>query len=171
MNQIPEIIGTKAVLLAQIGRNPGIRYRELLRLTGLANGVLTYHLSGLEKAHHVNVERRSKMTRYYPLSVSERESTILRYIRHEPVRRIVLFLLEDEHCTFTEIVDHMKKAPSTISLHLKRLREDGVVSVRYGEYHLYRLSNRELVEDVLSMYRASFVDKVVDGYAEIMEDL
>jgi predicted transcriptional regulator len=36
-------------LVQYINENPGIRYRELLRLTSLANGVLTYHLSVLEK--------------------------------------------------------------------------------------------------------------------------
>jgi predicted transcriptional regulator len=30
-------------------KQPGIRYRELLRLSGLSNGVLTYHIANLEK--------------------------------------------------------------------------------------------------------------------------
>ena len=41
---------TKTMLLRHIEENPGIRYRELLRMTGLANGVLTYHLAALEKS-------------------------------------------------------------------------------------------------------------------------
>jgi predicted transcriptional regulator len=162
---------SRTMLLRYIEENPGIRYRELLRMTGLVNGVLTYHLSALEKTDVVKVERQSRMTRYYPVSVSDRESEILKFVRHEPVRQIVLFILDHELCTFTEIVDHTKKAPSTVSSHLKHMKEAGIISVRYGEYQLYRLAQKELIADVLSKYRASFADRVVDNYAELVEEL
>jgi DNA-binding transcriptional ArsR family regulator len=74
-------------------------------------------------------------------------------------------------CTFSEIVEHTGRAPSTISLHLKRLREGGIVITRYGEYRLYRLADRELVADVLSKYRPSFVDRMIDSYAETVQEL
>jgi predicted transcriptional regulator len=162
---------SRTMLLRYIEENPGIRYRELLRKTGLVNGVLTYHLARLEKTDVVKVERQSRMTRYYPVSVSDSESGILRFIRHDPVRQIVLFILDHELCTFNEIVDHTKKAPSTVSSHLKRLKEAGIISVRYGEYQLYRLSQKDLIADVLSKYKASFADRVVDNYAELVEEL
>lgn len=111
------------------------------------------------------------MTRYYPLSVSDDESAVLKYIRHEPVRKILLFIFDHELCTFSEIVEYTGKAPSTISLHLKRLKEDGIIVVRYGEYHLYRLADRELVANVLSKYRPGFVDRMVDSYAETVQEL
>jgi predicted transcriptional regulator len=161
----------KILLLKQIERTPGIRYRELLRLTGFVNGVLTYHLAALEKAKVIKVDRGLRITRYYPVNVSEKESAILKYIRHEPIRQIVLFILEHEMSTFNEIVDHTGKAPSTVSSHLKRLKEAGIVSVRYGECHLYRLVERDVVAEVLSKYKASFVDKVVDNYTQMLEEL
>jgi predicted transcriptional regulator len=161
----------RMILLRGIEENPGIRYRELLRLTGLVNGVLTYHLAALEKTDVVKVDRQSRMTRYYPVSVSDSESAILNFVRHEPVRQIVLFILDHELCNFSEIVDHTKKAPSTVSSHLKRLKEAGIVSVRYGKYQLYRLAAKDVVAEVLSKYRASFADRVVDNYAEMVEEL
>lgn len=165
-------IDVKAILLERIEQNPGIRYRELLRLTGLVNGVLTYHVAALEKSGTIKVDRQSRMTRYYPVSVPENESNVLKYVRHEPARQIVLFILDHDLCTFNEIVDHLGKAPSTASSHLKRLKDAGIISVRYGEhYQLYRLADKELVAEVLSKYRASFADKVVDNYAEMMEEL
>lgn len=155
----------------QIGQTPGIRYRELLRLTGFVNGVLTYHLAALEKENVIRVDRGPRITRYYPVNVSEKESAILKFVRHEPVRQIVRFILEHDMSTFNEIVDHTGKAPSTISCHLKRLREAGIISVRYGEYQIYRLVEKDFVADVLSKYKASFVDKVVDNYTEMLEEL
>src|ERR671925_473282 len=38
-------------LLKRIEQNPGIRYRELARLTGLVNGVLSYHLALLQRSN------------------------------------------------------------------------------------------------------------------------
>jgi predicted transcriptional regulator len=161
----------RAELLKQIEENPGIRYRELLRRTGFINGVLTYHLSMLEKSHIIKVDRQSRMTRYYPLNISDNESIVLKFVRHEPFRQIVLFILERDMCTFNEIVDCVKKAPSTVSSHLKRLKEANIISVRYGEYQLYKLADKELIAEVLSKYRASFIDKVVDNYVDIVEEL
>lgn len=164
-------IDTKAILLRHVEENPGIRYREMLRMTGLANGVLTYHLAALEKAGAVKVDRQARMTRYYPVNIPDSESAILKFVRHDPVRQIVLFVLDHDLCTFNEIVGHTEKAPSTVSSHLKRLKEAGIISVRYGEYQLYRLAEKDLVAEVLSKYRASLADRVVDNYAEMVEEL
>jgi DNA-binding transcriptional ArsR family regulator len=170
--QVTEPADTKVMLMKHIEETPGIRYRELLRLTGLVNGVLTYHLSALERANVIKVNRESRVTRYYPVSVSDKESSILKFVRHEPIRQILLFILEHDMCTFNEIVDHTGKAPSTVSSHLKRLRGAGIVLVRHGEYHqLYRVAERDLIADVLSKYSASFIDKVVDNYTEMLEEL
>jgi predicted transcriptional regulator len=171
MEQSSQVIDTRAILLKSIEKNPGIRYRELLRTTGLVNGVLSYHLSALEKSDVIKVDRQPRTTRYYPLTVSDKESNILKYVRHKPVRQIMLFMLEHDLCTFNEIIDHIGKAPSTVSLHLRRLREGGMISVKYGEYQLYSLTNKETVFEVLAKYKASFSDKVVDNYAEMMEEL
>jgi predicted transcriptional regulator len=162
----------KVLLVKHIEQTPGIRYRELLRLTGLVNGVLTHHLAVLEKANVIKVYRESRVTRYSPVGVSDKESAILKFVRHEPTREILLFILENEMCTFNEIVDHTGKAPSTVSSHLKRLREAGIVSVRHGEhYQLYCIVEGDLVAEVFSKYTINFVDKVVDNYTEMLEEL
>jgi DNA-binding transcriptional ArsR family regulator len=158
--------------MKHIEQTPGIRYRELLRSTGLVNGVLTYHLSALEKANVIKVNRESRVTRYYPISVSDKESAILKFVRHEPIRQILLFILEHGMCTFNEIVDHTGKAPSTVSSHLKRLREAGIVLVRHGEYHqIYRVIEKDLIAEVLSKYTPSITDKIVDNYTKMLEEL
>ena len=164
-------VDTKTILLRYIEENPGIRYRELLRMAGLVNGVLTYHLAALEKTGAVKVDRQARMTRYYPVNIPDSESAVLKFVRHDPIRQIVLFMLDHDLCTFNEIVGHTKKAPSTVSSHLKRLKKAGIVSVRYGEYQLYRLTEKDLVAEVLSKYRASFADRVIDNYAEMVEEL
>jgi DNA-binding transcriptional ArsR family regulator len=172
MQVTTEPADTRVLLMKHIEETPGIRYRELLRLTGLVNGVLSYHLSALEKANVIKVNRESRITRYYPVNVPDKESSILKFVRHEPIRQILLFILEHDVCTFNEIVDHTGKAPSTVSSHLKRLRGAGIVLVRHGEYHqFYRVAERDLIVEVLSKYTASFTDRVVDNYTEMLEEL
>ena len=170
--QVTEPADTRVLLMKNIEQTPGIRYRELLRLTGLVNGVLSYHLSALERANVIKVNRESRITRYYPVNVSDKESAILKFVRHEPIRQILLFILEHDMCTFNEMVDHTGKAPSTVSSHLKRLREAGIVLIRHGEYRqLYRIVENDLIGEVLSKYTASFTDKAVDNYTEMLEEL
>jgi DNA-binding transcriptional ArsR family regulator len=119
----------------------------------------------------IRVDRQSGATRYYPLNVSDGESRVLGFLRHRPVRDIISLMLANDMCTFAEIVDHSGKAPSTVSSHLKRLREGGIVRVRYGEYQLYSLADRELVAEVLSKYRPTLADRVVDNYVEMLDEL
>lgn len=164
---------SKALILKQIDKSPGIRYRELLRLTGLTNGGLEYHLKILEKSHKVKVDRHDgRRTRYYPLNISADESHILGCVRNNVSRQIVSFILEHDLCTFGEIVEHIKKAPSTSSWHLKRLSDGGIISITYGqEYQLYSIVNNNLVKAVLYKYEESFRDQIANGYYQMFGEL
>ena len=164
-------------LLKYIIGQPGIRYRELLRLSGLSNGVLTYHIADLEKSGMIIADRNinNKITRYYPNNIPIEETGIIRHIRNNAARQIILFILDHDSCTFNEIIEYTKKAPSTISWHLKRLRDSGIISVIYNAgrcQRLYKVRDFQLVTNVLSKYKESFAaDTVVNNYTEIMEDL
>ena len=133
----------------------------------------TYHLAALEKAYVIKVNRESRMTRYYPVSVSDQESAILKFIRHEPIRQILLFILEHDMCTFNEIVDHTRKSPSTVSSHLKSAKRGRRCFDKdmANTIMLYRVAERDLIAEMLSKYTTSFVDKVVDNYSEMLEEL
>jgi predicted transcriptional regulator len=171
---ISEFEDPKDVLLRHIKNMPGIRYRELLRFTGLSNGALAYHLSRLEKSSQIRVERQKekRTTRYYSINIPTQESDILRELRNEVSRRIIKLILEHDLCTFNEIVEHLNKASSTTSWHLKRLKDAGIISVRHGgEYQMYQIVSPNLVSDILYKYKESFVDAVVNNYTNIVEEL
>ncbi len=138
---------SKIILLKHINKSPGIRYRELQRATGFANGVLAYHLNILEKSKRIKVIRYHirKSTRYYPLNTTAKESRLMEYLRRTTTRKILLFLLTHDQCTFDDIMQHTKKVRSTISWHLSWLRKAGIISVRSGVHQTYGLRNRDLV--------------------------
>ena len=160
------VVDTKILILKQIGETPGIRHREILRLTGLSNGTLEYHLRILENTHKVHVDRSGgRRGRYYPVDILPDESHILGFIRNNVSRQIVTFILEHELCTFGEILEHIKKAPSTLSWHLKRLSKAAVISVTYGkQYQLYQVLNSKFVQEILYKYGESFKEQVANGY-------
>ena len=162
-------------LIRHINEQPGIRYRELLRLSGLSNGVLTYHITNLEKSRQIIVDRnnKTKTTRYYSNYIPAEETDIIGCIRNNSARQIIVFILDHDSCTFNEIIEYTKKAPSTISWHLKRLKAAGVISILYTGHcqHTYKVRDFESVTNVLSKYKESFTDKIVNNYTEIMEDL
>jgi predicted transcriptional regulator len=141
---------TKNKLLKWINNSPGIRYRELLRATGFSNGVMAYHLKKLENSKRIKVSRsHRRSTRFYPLSIAARELRVIEFIRRRTTRQIVRFLLQDDSRTFTDIVQFTKKVRSTVSWHLSRLREGGIISVGVGRNQTYRIKNRDLVIKVM----------------------
>jgi predicted transcriptional regulator len=171
---INEFSDPKEMILMHINNIPGIRYRELLRLTRLSNGVVEYHLSALEKSCHIRVDRQkeNRTTRFYSISIPTQESELLGQLRGDVSRQIIKFILEHDLCTFIEIAEHLHKASSTVSWHLKRLKKAGLISVKYGgEYQLYQIMNPRLVADILFKYKESFVDAAVSNYTQIVEEL
>ena len=166
-------VDLKTLILNHIKNSPGIRYRELLRLSGLTNGALEYHIKILEKTQRIKVNRiHGRRPRYFLLGMEAQEACIMGHIRNKSSRGIVLFIFEHDMCTFGEILEHMKKAPSTLSWHLKRLTESEIVSIIHGqEIQLYRISNIQLVSDVLSRYKDNLSDKVANEYYEMFGQL
>src|ERR671922_1200295 len=136
-------------ILKAISQCPGIRYKELARQTDFANGVLTYNLNILEQFGYVNRFRHNNITRYYPLSIPSSDLKIISHLRVYSEKDIILFLLSHDFCTFNEIVEHLRKAPSTVSWHLKRLCEDGILIVHHGKWY--------------------FTDKVVNNLVDIAD--
>jgi predicted transcriptional regulator len=160
-------------LLACIDRNPGVRYRELLRIFHLGNGVLTYHLSILERIGKIRADRRkNKITRYYLTGVPDEDTYLIGQMKNKVSRQLILFILEHDRCTFGEIVENSGKAPSTISWHLNRLRDAGIISVSLGDrsQHYTIVDSRE-VKKILVIYKDAFLDKIVDNYIGIMDQM
>jgi DNA-binding transcriptional ArsR family regulator len=69
------------------------------------------------------------------------------------------------------LVEHLKKASSTTSWHLKRLKEAGIVHVKYMDGHQrYHIMNPELVSDVLYKHKEGFID-AINNYTYMVEEL
>jgi predicted transcriptional regulator len=173
-NKVDEKTDKKYLLLKIISLIPGIRYRDLLRLTNLTNGTLSYHLSALEKHSIIRVIRfeNSNITRYFPHSTSTEDIVTLGYLKMKTSRQILIFLYTKKKCTFGEIVSHIGKAPSTTSWNLKRLDEANIIVRRKGnEGSEFLLKNPKLIEKLLKETNNSLLDRAVDSYTSLIDEL
>ena len=120
---------------------PGIRYRELLRITGVSNGVLSYHLNFLDITGKIKINRVNiRVTRYFSHYVPMDEFNLIGLFRQPTTRKIIIYIFESRTCGFNDIVTHTKKVPSTISWHLSKLSDANIIKVRkQNELNIMRL--------------------------------
>ena len=152
---------------------PGIRYRELLRITGISNGVLSYHLNLLDNSGKIRVNRvNNRVTRYFSYDVSLHETYVIGLLQQETSRKIIMYILEKGTCGFNDIIIHTRKVPSTISWHMARLKAANIVKVRKQyEFNYYEIGMDKLIlQDLLSKYKSSFTEKIVDDYIEMINE-
>ena len=176
-------------LLLFIGENPGIRYRELLRLINSSNGVLSYHINKLEKMELVNVDRKSRITRFFPRNISNEIMTLLGILRNQTSYEIMKLLYESGPVSQSEIVKYTRKSASTISWYMKKLLGDNIIYMKNNQStydgnnditykmqltgkraNFYDLSNRNLVSDVMNKTN-KYIDSTIDNYSSVIDSL
>ena len=173
INNQRETHSTQDKIVKYVNEIPGIRYRELLRMTGLSNGVLSYHLRCLDNSGKIRINRvNNRITRYFSYDVSSHEIVVIGLLRQETTRKIILYILEHGACGFHDIMIHTKKVPSTISWHMARLKAVNIVKVRrQNEFNYYEIGMDKLIlQDLLSKYTRSFTEKIVDNYVEMINE-
>ena len=160
-------------IVKYVNEIPGIRYRELLRITGISNGVLSYHLNLLENSGKIRVNRvNNRVTRYFSYDVSPHETYVIGLLRQETSRKIIMYVLEKGTCGFNDIIIHTRKVPSTISWHMARLKAANLVKVRKQyEFNYYEIGmDRLILENLLSKYKSSFTEKIVNDYIDMINE-
>lgn len=159
-------------LYSIISRFPGLHYREIQRRTGIAMGQLTYHLDCLKKVHLIKTVKDGEYLRYYTneqMGIDERK--ILELSRQKSVRHILLYLLENDSCDHISLVNSICLSPSTISWHIKKLIDANIISKKSeGRRSIYSVNEPEHVKTVLTKYKESFLDKLVDRFIEMWDN-
>ena len=163
-----------------IGKNPGIQFRDLMRLTNVKNGVLSHHLRRLEKTESILVERGPRQTRFYPRNFSEEESKVAKALRRNTPRDIIYTLMlndvEDNNkrgLGFSQIVENVSKSPSTVSIYLSQLVRDRIVKITldYDHKRRYHLLYKKLIDRLIEDYHPGKLDKQVSGFEDIINSL
>lgn len=152
--------------------SPGIRFNEIMRKTGLKNGVLSHHLRKLEKNGKIRIERTPRSTRCYPHNINNTESIVLKRLRQDTSRKILLALLSENQITFPRITEYVKKSASTTSTNLTQLIEDGLVEYKIVNLkRIYMVRDRNLVHSMIVRYQPTAIERAVSGMEDVFSSL
>jgi predicted transcriptional regulator len=158
-------------IIQVIKENPGIRFSEIMRQTGLKNGVLSHHLAKIEQEGKAMVERTPRVARIYPCGIDNNEANLIRYLRNPTVKRILVSLL-NEGLSFKEIHSATKKSQGTVSVYLKELTEAGIVNRRFIDMDLvFELDKPKVVREVIEKNKASLIERTADNISDIFSSI
>lgn len=120
---------TRAAIVREVQRAPGIHYRELARRLGLSDGSLEYHLHLMERADIVRSVWTSGRTLYFDAEASlAPQGPILQ----EPEREILDCIRTGEFDSLRAIAFQLGLTYGEVSYHVQKLRAQGLVGARRG---------------------------------------
>jgi predicted transcriptional regulator len=152
-----------------IEQNPGIQFREIMRTSGLKNGVLSHYLGKLEKHGTIKVIRGPRQARFYSPQITEDESLVIKALRKQTPRDLLLALIQEDGLEFTQLVKATKKSPSTVSLYLSQIVEDRLVEIKFVRLKKrYYIKVRNLIDKLIEDYTPSLLEKPASGFEDIL---
>ncbi|UIO98952.1 helix-turn-helix domain-containing protein [Halobaculum sp. CBA1158] len=139
---------TRRRIREAVSERPGIH------LAGVASAVeepvstVRYHTRVLERDRAIGTEKIRGSKRLFPPAVGDHDRTVQAAIADDASRSVLQSVRRHGPATVSELADHLDRAPSTVSHHLCRLDDDGLVTRdRDGERVVTTLT--EAVRDAL----------------------
>jgi predicted transcriptional regulator len=192
-----KLMGKNEYLKAKIRSNvhnyilkyPGLHIRELSRKLGLPKSTLIYHLRYLKKYGFLEEKIDKFYVRYYASGNIDRSyKKILDLFRQETSRRVILYLALNKFASIGEISEHLDKHRSTVSYHLNKLANVGILECykidgekRYmlfdktGSGRLFFLvltyENSFMDEETISVIKKAKNNMETKGYDQLLEAL
>jgi len=164
---------TRKRILDLIRESPGVHFREISRRLDIAMGVVEYHIHHLIKAEEIVARREGRYQRYYAEGKhGSAEKKALAYLRKGVPRSIIIHLMTHPGCRHRDIKEALDLTGSTLTFHLQNLVRDRIVLEREesGSKHYY-IVDKDLVSGSLIRYKGSFMDDLVDSFAETWLDV
>lgn len=159
---------TRDRIAAQVRRDPGVHFNELVRVLDLAPGQVQYHLRKLD----VVGDELHGRTHYFPDEYDAWERGALALLRRETAADVVSVLMADGPLPAAETAERASIARSTLSWHLDRLVERELVEKRYrsGRVHL-ALVDPERTARLLDRAEPTLPGRLVDRFTRLVDAL
>lgn len=149
-------------ILQTVEQNPGTHFREIQRETGCSSTTLNHHLKSLD----LRERKIHGYRRFYPENVSRDLEIPLAALNHE-VRGLMLYKMQ-EGIEQKELVEELGKSKSTVSTHLKVLKEDGLVQEETeGRSKVLYPSRKSL--KALNSYAKDLLDDSSEAFIDMWE--
>ncbi len=133
---------TQRRVLDYITAHPGVHLRQICRVLGLAMGDVQYHIHRLERDGRVTSVRRGLYKFFYPSALfGERQRDVLSVLSLDAPRELLLSMVEKPDSGQDELARAIGVTQPTVSWHLKRLVDLGIVEKRQtGRTVTYRVA-------------------------------
>jgi len=143
-----------------VEQNPGIHFRQVQRELDCSSTTLNHHINSL------NIKERNYRgyRRFYPEEVSEDLERPLAALNHD-VRGLMLYQIQGG-ISQKELVENLDLSKSTVSSHLKVMREDGVIEEEQ-DGRSKKLFPSENAWKALNSYASQILDEASEGFIEM----
>ena len=148
-------------ILSHIDKFPGLRFYQLKKEIGIANGTLQHHLSSLVKSGSIFIQYDNSTPRYFSKKIESDSQVIIKRLSQNTTSKIIRLLLKKECQTFAQLVKYTKKSPGTVSLYKNKLVADKIImgstddckcNKKHGMKIKYRLSDPKKVRALVLEY-------------------
>jgi DNA-binding MarR family transcriptional regulator len=170
----PAVLSNRLQVFKYIEYNPGAHLRKISKDLRLAMGDTQYHLGILEKSGKIRSRKINFYRRYYPVSIpGEKEEMILAFLRQETAKDILIYLMEHPHSTQSDLAGFKHYSSPTMSWHMSRLIEAGIVSKsREGKKIRYSIdADLDKLIYLLKTYHPGIWSVLASRLAELFEEL
>ena len=153
--------------------NPGVHLRRIGKVLGMSTGMLSYHLTYLEREGMLKSETDGHRKRYFiARAFMEAQRRILGVQRHGVPRKIVVEILLPGERTFAQLREATGVSKSTLSYPLQHMMErDLLIRYRRDRESVFAIKDMEEVPHHLVANRQSFQDDAVDRFADLWTKL
>ena len=167
-------------IVSHIIKFPGLRFYQLKKEIGIANGTLQHHISSLVKSGSVFVQYDNSTPRYFSKKIESDSQVIIKRLSQNTTSQIIRLLLKKECQTFAQLVKYSKKSPGTVSLYKNKMVVDKIIvgstdnckcNKKHGMKIKYRLSDPKKVRTLVLEYGKSSLSKSADNLADVFLSL
>lgn len=152
----------KQQILQTVQQNPGIHFREVQRQLNCSSTTLNHHIQALDvKERNIRGYRR-----FYPKEVSRDMERPLAALNHD-VRGLMLYQMKGG-ISQKDLVEYFDLSKSTVSSHLKVMREDGLIDEE-KDGRSKKLFPSENAWKALNSYAKQILDEASEGFIELWE--
>lgn len=162
---------TRRKIYDLISSAPGIHLREIARRSDLQMGELEYHLATLEEQGLIVTKKDGYYVRYFAKGkMSVMEKNIISLLRQNNPRNIVVHLFLHPNSCNKDILTELDIPSSTLSYYLRKLvKAEILVDEVRGRNTYFAVKDPELVIKLLTTYRSSFFDEMVNRLIDLWD--
>jgi predicted transcriptional regulator len=150
---------------------PGVHLRQVQRAVRISFSSARYHVERLERNGQIVREEDGGYTRLFPARTDRYDRMLISLLRRETDRRILVCLANHPSVTNREISELTGLAKSTISEHVTRLKDMGVIHSGQSQLGMvtHELNDPDHVALMIRSVEGSLLRKAADSFIDLWD--